>query len=94
MATSIDVSWITAVLLDDGWHVVQPGTFRIDDYQFTGPGPDSAPTTPQRGFHFVVIDQLSRATQYFAGPVNYLLSVRYAVPTEIFDDRVEDGSVE
>jgi hypothetical protein len=26
--------------------------------------------------------------------VNYLLSVRYAVPTEIFDDRAEDGSVE
>jgi hypothetical protein len=89
MATSIDVSWITAVLLNDGWHVVLPGTFQIDDYQFTGPGPNDAPTTPQRGYHFVTIDQLSRATQYFAGPVNYLLSVRYAVPTEIVDESQE-----
>jgi len=92
MATSIDVTWITAVLLGDGWHVIQPGTFRIDDYQFTGPAPDSAPTTPQRGFHFVKIDQLSRATQYFAGPVSYVLSVRYDVPTEIVDDSVDAGA--
>ena len=41
MATSIDVSWITAVLLNDGWHVVLPGTFQIDDYQFTGQGADA-----------------------------------------------------
>jgi hypothetical protein len=81
MATTIDVQWVSAVLLNDGWHVLQPGTFRIEDYEFSG-GTEG----PQRGYSFIKVDQLTRNVQHYAGPLGYVHGVRYDVPTEIVDD--------
>jgi len=85
MATDIDVEWVSAVLLADGWHIIQPGTFRVEEYAFSGANSMSLP--PQKGYVFIKIDQLTRAIQHYVGPLSYVLGVRYDVPTEIvYDD--------
>ena len=86
MALSIDVEWVSAVLLGDGWHVIQPGTFRIEEYQFDSDDPESLEVAPQKGYAFVKVDQLTRNVQHYVGPLAYLLAVRYDVPTEIVDE--------
>jgi hypothetical protein len=84
MATEIDVEWVSAVLLGDGWHIIQPGTFRIEEYAFSGA--NAMPLPPQKGYVFTKIDQLTRAIQHYVGPLSYLLGVRYDLPTEIVDE--------
>jgi hypothetical protein len=84
MATDIDVEWVSAVLLADGWHIIQPGTFRVDDYVFSGE--HAAEMPPQKGYVFIKVDQLTRAVQHYVGPLTYVLGVRYDIPTEIVDD--------
>ena len=78
MATTIDVQWVSAVLLGDGWHIIQPGTFQVEDYEFS-----SGAAGPQKGYSFVKVDQLTRNVQHYAGPLSYVLGVRYDVPTEV-----------
>jgi len=83
MGTSIEVKWVSAVLLADGWHIIQPGTFRVEEYQFAGEGTDDK---PHKGYGFIKVDQLTRAVQHYAGPLEYVAGVRYDVPTEIVED--------
>ena len=86
MPLEIDVTWVSAVLLGDGWHIIQPGTFRLTEFSFTSTDP-AAPRPPaQKGYHFVKIDQLTRHAQSYVGPISYLLAVRYDVPTELVDE--------
>ncbi len=82
MATRIELQWVTAVLLGDGWHIIQPGTFRVDDYEVVD-GDQVA--RAERGFHFIKQDQLTRETQHYAGPIGTVLAFRYSVPTEVLD---------
>jgi hypothetical protein len=85
MATKIDPTWVSAVLLSEGWQIVQPGTFRIEEYQFEG-------QAPVPGFGFTKIDQLTRAVQHYAGPLEHMHAVRYDIPTEIFDEDESPGA--
>ena len=83
MSTLIDVERVTAVLLLDGWHYIQPRTFSIGEYAF------SEEARPQTAYFFAKIDQISREMQYFAGPLDCIMSFRYLIPTEV----VQDGDV-
>lgn len=38
MSLAIDPGEVTAVLLVDGWHEVEPGSFYLDSYEFAEPG--------------------------------------------------------
>jgi len=40
MGLHIDVRDVTSVLLADGWHDVEPGTFTLDAYEFADTTPD------------------------------------------------------
>jgi hypothetical protein len=84
MGIQIDTEWVGAVLLGDGWHIIQPGTFRIEEYTFAGEKAMELP--PQKGYAFVKVDQLTRAVQHYVGPLSYVLGVRYDLPTEIVND--------
>lgn len=81
MATTIDLQWVSAVLLSDGWHVIQPGTFQVEEYRFS-----SGAAEPQQGFSFVKVDQLTRNVQHYVGPLSYVHGIRYDVPTEVVED--------
>jgi hypothetical protein len=88
MLTVIDIERVTAVLLLDGWHFIQPRSFSVGPYAF---GEDDR---AQNGYFFSKIDQLSREMQYFAGPIDCVMSVRYAIPTEVdADDGDENAEV-
>jgi hypothetical protein len=88
MHTVIDVERVTAVLLLDGWHFIQPKSFSIGPYAF---GEDDR---PQNGYFFSKVDQISREMQYFAGPIDCVMSVRYAIPREMGPgDEGEDAEV-
>ena len=76
MPTVIDVERVTVVLLLDGWHFIQPKSFSIGPYAF------GENDRPQNGYFFAKVDQISREMQYFAGPIDCVMSVRYAIPTE------------
>ncbi len=82
MATTIELQWVTSVLLNDGWHIIQPGTFRIDDFELVDEGREFH---AERGFHFLKQDQLTRETQHYSGPIGSVLGLRYSVPTEVLD---------
>ena len=91
MPTVIDVERVTAVLLLDGWHFIQPKSFSVGPYAF---GEDDR---AQNGYFFAKIDQLSREMQYFAGPIDCVMSVRYAILTETdaeYEDEEEDEDAE
>ena len=89
--TAIEVEKVTAVLLIDGWHYIQPRTFRVEPYAFTNAADVVA--KPQPGFFFTKIDQISRELQHFCGPIDCVRSVRYVVEMEVaeeFRDREDD----
>ena len=90
MPTVIDVERVTAVLLLDGWHFIQPKSFSVGPYAF---GEDDR---AQNGYFFSKIDQLSREMQYFVGPIDCVMSVRYSIPTTDaeFEDEEEDEDAE
>jgi len=69
----------------DGWHPVLAGSLHFDDMVFTEPGSDGT-TGPFRGFVFSKVDQITRETLLFTGPLGSLLAVRYAPETEIVED--------
>ena len=90
MALTIDVERVTAVLLADGWHYIQPRSFHIDPYAFTSG--ETVVAKPQPGYFFAKIDQISREMQYFLGPLDCVMSVRFTVETIIVtDEEDEDG---
>lgn len=68
---------ITAVLLADGWHDVNAGTFIVDRMRLTHAGADVYPPPEDAGepwFGFT-----DSATQdHIAGPMAHLLAVRVA----------------
>ncbi len=84
MAHTIDVERVAAVLLDDGWHFILPGSFHLEDYSFTTDGGASPMTA---GFTFTKVDQISREVQLFTGPLASLLAVRHAPLTEVVTDQ-------
>ena len=86
--TTIDVERVTAVLLTDGWHYIQPRSFHIDPYAFTSG--DADVTKAQPGYFFAKIDQISREMQYFLGPLDYVMSVRFTVETIVVTDEEDD----
>ena len=90
MPTVIDVERVTAVLLLDGWHFIQPKSFSIGPYAF---GDDDR---AQNGYFFAKVDQLTREMQYFVGPIDCVMSVRYSIPTTDaeFEDEEEDEDAE
>ena len=83
MATPIDIERVTAVLLHDGWHYIQPGTFSVGDYSFNSVDETVGRSHP--AFFFSKIDQISRELQHFTGPIGSLIAFRYAIPTEIVE---------
>jgi hypothetical protein len=78
--TAIDVERVTAVLLIDGWHYIQQRSFRVEPYTFTCH--EQVAAKPQPGYFFSKVDQISREMQYFCGPIDCVMAVRYAIPTE------------
>ena len=90
--TAIDVERVTAVLLIDGWHYIQQRSFRVEPYLFASG--EQVVAKPQPGYFFDKVDQISREMQHFCGPIDCVMSVRYAIPTEVagidLDDRDED----
>jgi hypothetical protein len=83
MPTPILVERVTAVLLIDGWHYIQPRSFSIGDYAFLTGDETDAEARPQRAYFFSKIDQISRELQFFAGPLDCVMAFRYAIPTEV-----------
>jgi hypothetical protein len=81
--TAIDVERVTAVLLIDGWHYIQQRSFRVEPYMFTSG--EHVAAKPQPGYFFDKVDQISREMQHFCGPIDCVMAVRYAIPTEIVE---------
>ncbi len=88
MPTLIDVERVTAVLLIDGWHYIQPKSFSIDEYAF------AEGDRPVNGYFFAKVDQISRELQFFAGPMDCIMSFRYIIPTEVVEgeEEVDDNA--
>lgn len=87
MSLEINIQRVTAVLLADGWHAVDPGTFDLDAYEFMYPHPN-----PDRDDIYVHLGGKSGvcATGYtfteatgehggqaVFGPLTAILAVRY-----------------
>jgi hypothetical protein len=90
--TTIDVERVTAVLLTDGWHYIQPRSFHVDPYAFTSG--ETVVAKPQPGYFFAKIDQISREMQYFLGPLDCVMSVRFTVETIIVtEEEGEEGAM-
>jgi len=87
MALTVDVARVTSVLLVDGWHFIQPGSFHIEDYVLVEETPDgrSVATSPVLGFTFTKVDQISREIQVFNGPLGSMVAFRHAPVTEIVE---------
>lgn len=75
MSLGIEVDDVTAVLLADGWHVVEGDSFDLDAYEFEhndrllhGGGQSGICSI---GFAF------TDETGYIAGPLTAILAVRY-----------------
>ncbi|WP_370124333.1 hypothetical protein [Streptacidiphilus sp. MAP12-33] len=85
MSLRINTSAVRAVLLADGWHVIVPGSFRLDVLEFSQHDPvvpaGSAEPNPIRstggdGFEFEEEDGM------VAGPLSSVLAVSYAAPVK------------
>jgi hypothetical protein len=88
--TAIDVERVTAVLLIDGWHYIQQRSFRIEPYAFTSG--EAVVAKPQPGYFFSKVDQISREMQYFCGPIDCVMSVRYTILTEVVEVAGDDAA--
>ena len=90
MALDIEFVRVSGVLLNDGWHFIQPGTFKVEEFRFvTGEG-DVDATPPVMGFTFTKVDQITRDVQMYNGPMTSLLAVRHDIPTTLHDDDEDD----
>lgn len=90
MIFDIDLKTIAGVLLADGWHYIQPGTFRIQEFRFVDID-EGRPTAPSVGFTFTKVDQITRDVQVYNGPMSSLLAVRQDVLTDVYTDDDEDS---
>jgi hypothetical protein len=86
MALDIDLTQVSGVLLNDGWHFIQPGTFRIEEFRFVDPEEVHKPTPASIGFTFTKVDQITREIQTYNGPISSLLAVRHEIPMELHDE--------
>jgi hypothetical protein len=101
VSPSIDVDYVEAVLLADGWHHVNPRSFTLDAYQFVTateaqaedgsfdvvyPSPSG---TPPLGFAFTEQDSLTGELRRVGGPLTSILATRFSV-REVEDDG-DDG---
>jgi len=91
MTLDIDLRQVSGVLLNDGWHFIQPGTFRIEEFRFVDPGEVYKPTPPSIGFTFTKVDQITREIQTYNGPISSLLAVRHEIPMELHDEDDDDS---
>ena len=87
--TTIDVERVTAVLLIDGWHYIQPVSFRINPYAFSAG--ESVVAKPQPGYFFSKVDQITRELQHFVGPLDCVMALRYTIPTEVVVEGEGEG---
>jgi len=92
--TTIDVERVTAVLLIDDWHYIQPASFRINPYGFSSG--ETPVSKPQPGYFFSKVDQITRELQHFVGPLDCVMAIRYAIETEVVveGDADADGEFE
>lgn len=84
MSLAIDPEDVTHVLLPDGWHHVQPGTFILDSFEFVDGADDSVggillgggrePLVAALGYEFQERGASEGTT--LAGPINRLYAVR------------------
>jgi hypothetical protein len=80
MSLRIEVDQVAAVLLADGWHCVEPGSFALDAYEFVDGGEGGMVLlgggqerlVPATGFMFT---ETSTNAGYF-GPLTSVLAVR------------------
>ena len=86
MSFDIELKQVSGVLLADGWHHIQPGTFRIEEFRFVSGDGEFTPTPASVGFTFHKIDQITREIQIYNGPISSLLAVHSDIATEVFDD--------
>jgi hypothetical protein len=73
----VDPSLISEILLEDGWHVVVPGTLHTGKYALVEPNTPS-PATPGFTFH-------EAGGASIAGPMSSVLAVRRAVSATTAD---------
>ncbi|GAC1535729.1 MAG: hypothetical protein NVS3B12_18000 [Acidimicrobiales bacterium] len=90
MALDIDLLRVSGVLLNDGWHFIQPGTFKIEEFRFVDSTYEAPETLPVMGFTFTKVDQITRDVQMYNGPMTSLLAVRHDIPTTLHDDDEDD----
>jgi hypothetical protein len=69
----VDPALVSEVLLEDGWHVVVPGTLSMGKYALVEPNTPS-PAAPGFTFH-------EKGGVSIAGPVSSILAVRRALAT-------------
>jgi hypothetical protein len=67
----VDPALVSEVLLEDGWHVVVPGTLSMGKYALVEPNTPS-PAAPGFTFH-------EKSGASIAGPISSILAVRRAL---------------
>ena len=87
--SAIDVDYVESVLLADGWHHVNEGSFTLDPYQFVKatdaqaavgdcevlyPSPSG---TPPLGFAFTEQDSITGDLRRLGGPLSSIIAVQY-----------------
>ena len=89
MTFEVDLAYVEAVLLADGWHHVSPRTFALDFYRFVTVTDEQAiegtfdvvyPDAVEPGVHgftFVEQDSITGDLRSVAGPMTSLLALRY-----------------
>ena len=69
---NIQIKNVTNVLLADGWHAVDEGSFRVDTYQLRTGNTVKAPSgTAVDGFEFGLLGER------VAGPLSSVLAIRH-----------------
>jgi hypothetical protein len=85
----VDPADIVAVLLHDGWHRVNPGSFTTGTFGLT------TDDTGVPGYHFEEADNASpHPPATLAGPLDTLLAIRQVTRRTRRRPRVVDGSAE
>jgi hypothetical protein len=104
MPLAIDIAYVEAVLLGDGWHMVRPGSFVLDRVQFVTSTEEQAkdesfdvvyprPTEPGLlVFAFIERDQTSGDLRSLVGPMASIEALRYGLrPAENEEFRDQTG---
>lgn len=76
MSLAIDIDRVAAVLLSDGdWHLVEGGSFDIDQYEYVRDGA-LAYGGGQDGIYAYGFSFKTKAGNYVSGPLSSLVAVR------------------